>query len=102
LASGAPPPPAALDGLRAYAPERHGHTLAVDQLAASRDPPPPTCLACRRGRARNLARALVLEIAARAAGAATLRVSEHGVRHGYLRQRLEMEGVGVDLRALWS
>ncbi len=97
---------AALDlGLRAYAPERvHGHTLAVDRLAGlARSAAADVPGVLDEGRARILpAGALVLEIVARAAGAATLRVSEHGVRHGYLRQRLGMEGVGIDLRALWS
>jgi exopolyphosphatase/guanosine-5'-triphosphate,3'-diphosphate pyrophosphatase len=97
---------AALDlGLRSYAPERvHGHTLAVDRLAglarhAGGDLPG----VLDEGRARILpAGALVLAHVAREAGAVTLRVSEHGVRHGYLRQRLAMEGVDADLRALWS
>jgi exopolyphosphatase / guanosine-5'-triphosphate,3'-diphosphate pyrophosphatase len=96
---------AALDlGLTAYDPARvHGHTLAVARIDA-------LCRQARtlpgvldEGRARILpAGAAILAGVARAAGVATLRVSEHGVRHGYLRRRLALEGVDADLRALWG
>jgi len=97
---------AALDlGLPAYDSARvHGHVLAVERLAALAaaahdaadgvlDP----------GRARVLpAGACVLERVARAVGVATVRVSDHGVRHAFLRQRLAAEGVDADMRALWD
>jgi exopolyphosphatase/guanosine-5'-triphosphate,3'-diphosphate pyrophosphatase len=97
---------AALDlGLARYDPGRiHGHVLAVERLAdlaagaqyAAEGVLDP-------GRARVLpAGACVLERVARAAGAATVRASEHGVRHAYLRQRLAEEGVDADLRTLWG
>jgi exopolyphosphatase/guanosine-5'-triphosphate,3'-diphosphate pyrophosphatase len=96
---------AALDlGLATYDPARvHGHTLAVARLDA-------LCRQARtrpgvldEGRARILpAGAAILAGVARAAGSETLRVSEHGVRHGYLRRRLGLEGVEADLRALWG
>ena len=70
--------------------------LAADATHAGADVLDP-------GRARVLpAGACVLEHVARAAGADTIRVSEHGVRHAYLRQRLAQEGVDADLRALWN
>ncbi len=97
---------AALDlGLPAYDSARvHGHALAVGRLAA---------LAGRAhraaegvldpGRARVLpAGACVLERVARASGVTTVRASDHGVRHAYLRQRLASAGVDADLRALWD
>jgi exopolyphosphatase / guanosine-5'-triphosphate,3'-diphosphate pyrophosphatase len=97
---------AALDlGLSRYDPVRvHGHPLAVTHLSAL------AAGAARAGadvldpgRARVLpAGACVLEHVARAAGADTVRASEHGVRHAYLRQRLAAEGVDADLRALWD
>jgi exopolyphosphatase/pppGpp-phosphohydrolase len=55
------------------------------------------------GRARILpAGADVLAAVARAAGVETLCVSDHGVRHAYLRRQLAREGIDADLRALWS
>jgi exopolyphosphatase/guanosine-5'-triphosphate,3'-diphosphate pyrophosphatase len=97
---------AALDlGLETYRPDRvHGHSLAVASLAGiARQARADLPGVLDEGRARILpAGALVLAHVARAAGAAALHVSEHGVRHGYLRQRLAMEGVDADLRALWD
>jgi exopolyphosphatase/guanosine-5'-triphosphate,3'-diphosphate pyrophosphatase len=101
---------AALDlGLQVYEPARvHGHTLAVARLAhiarrARADRLGVLTGVLDDGRARILpAGALVLEHVAREARVSTLRVSEHGVRHAYLRQRLAEEGVDADLRALWS
>ena len=96
---------AALDlGLATYDPARvHGHTLAVaglDELGRRTGSLPGVL---DEGRAQILpAGALVLARVARAAGAATIRVSEHGVRHAYLRRRLALEGVDADLRALWG
>jgi exopolyphosphatase/guanosine-5'-triphosphate,3'-diphosphate pyrophosphatase len=97
---------AALDlGLQVYEPARvHGHTLAVARLAhIARQAPADLPGVLDEGRARILpAGALVLEHVAREVSVSTLRVSEHGVRHAYLRQRLAAEGVDADLRALWS
>ena len=58
-----------------------------DRLAGLARPPRADVPACstRVARASCPAGALILEVVARAAGAATLRVSEHGVRHAYLR-----------------
>jgi exopolyphosphatase / guanosine-5'-triphosphate,3'-diphosphate pyrophosphatase len=97
---------AALDlGLETYQPARvHGHSLAAASLAGiARGVRTDLPGVLDEGRAHILpAGALVLAGVARAAGAAALQVSEHGVRHGYLRQRLAMEGVDADLRALWD
>jgi len=97
---------AALDlGLETYQPARvHGHSVAAASLAAiARRARADLPGVLDEGRARILpAGALVLARVARAAGADALRVSEHGVRHGYLRQRLAMERVDADLRALWD
>jgi hypothetical protein len=38
----------------------------------------------------------------RHADADAVRVSDHGVRHAYLRERLADAGVTADLRSLWS
>jgi exopolyphosphatase/guanosine-5'-triphosphate,3'-diphosphate pyrophosphatase len=96
---------AALDlGLAAYDPARvHGHTLPVARLDGLARRARQVPGAIDEGRARILpAGALVIACVARAAGAAAIRVSEHGVRHAYLRRRLALEGVDADLRALWS
>jgi len=97
---------AALDlGLPRYDPARvHGHLLVVAHMAAlAADATHAGADVLDPGRARVLpAGACVLEHVARAAGADTIRVSEHGVRHAYLRQRLAQEGVDADLRALWN
>jgi len=92
---------AALDlRLGSYEPRRvHGHQLTTIGLAA---------LATRRGaldpaRAAILpAGAVVLERIAATLGVADFRVSDHGVRHAYLRAALAAEGVRADFRALWS
>ena len=97
---------AALDlGLSRYDPARvNGHPLAVAHLAAlAADAGRAATDVLDPGRARVLpAGACILEHVARAAGADTVRASEHGVRHAYLRQRLAEEGVDADLRALWD
>jgi exopolyphosphatase/guanosine-5'-triphosphate,3'-diphosphate pyrophosphatase len=91
-------------GLATYDPARvHGHRLLVARLAdlARRAVPLPGVL--DESRAHILpAGASVLAGVARATGAASIRVSEHGVRHAYLRRRLSREGIEADLRALWS
>ena len=96
---------AALDlGLAAYDPGRvHGHLLPCARLGdlAARARALPGAL--DEGRARILpAGAIVLAAVARAAAVPVIRVSEHGVRHGYLRRQLAREGVDADLRALWT
>src|SRR4029453_7688379 len=96
---------AALDlGLATYDPARvHGHTLAVARLVELGRGARALPGVLDEGRAQILpAGALILTGVARAAGAAALRVSEHGVRHAYLRRRLALEGVEADLRALWG
>jgi exopolyphosphatase/guanosine-5'-triphosphate,3'-diphosphate pyrophosphatase len=97
---------AALDlGLSSYDPTRvHGHRLAVAHLAAlAAGAEQVAGNVLDPGRARVLpAGACILERVVRAAGAATVRASEHGVRHAYLRQQLAEEGVEADLRTLWN
>jgi exopolyphosphatase / guanosine-5'-triphosphate,3'-diphosphate pyrophosphatase len=94
---------AALDlHLASYAPGRvHGHRLAAVALRA---------LAAGSGAASTLdpqraailpAGAVVVEEIAAALGVADLQVSDHGVRHAYLRAALAADGVRADFRALW-
>jgi len=96
---------AALDlGLATYDPARvHGHALAVDRIGALaarvRDGGPHPGLDPDRA-AILPAGALVLTGVAAAAGAGVLRVSDLGVRHAYLAERLAAGGVRVDLRSL--
>jgi len=100
---------AALDlGLVHYDPGRvHGHRLARDALAAlvaRLATLPPAAVASLAGldpgRAAILpAGAVVLERVVAAARARAVTVSDHGVRHGYLRERLLAAGVPVDFRA---
>ena len=103
---------AALDQrLETYQPKRvHGVTLDVDALGALTDRVLMLPRAARAdlgpldpGRAAILpAGALVLDAIVRASGATAVQVSDHGVRHGYLRERLAAAGVVVDLRWLWG
>ncbi len=96
---------AALDlQLRTYDPARvHGHVLRVDGLAALAGRARDGDGVLDEGRARILpAGAAVLAAVARAAGVETLAVSDHGVRHAYLRRQLARAGVEADLRWLWS
>ena len=100
---------AALDlGLVHYDPGRvHGHRLGRDALAAlvaRLATLPPAAVASLAGldpgRAAILpAGAVVLERVVAAARAKAVTVSDHGVRHGYLRERLLAAGVPVDFRA---
>ena len=100
---------AALDlGLAHYDPGRvHGHRLGRDALAAlvaRLATLPPAAVASLAGldpgRAAILpAGAVVLERVVAAARAKAVTVSDHGVRHGYLRERLLAAGVPVDFRA---
>ena len=100
---------AALDlGLVHYDPGRvHGHRLGRDALAAlvaRLATLPPAAVASLAGldpgRAAILpAGAVVLERVVAAARARAVTVSDHGVRHGYLRERLLAAGLPVDFRA---
>lgn len=103
---------AAIDlGLTRYDPARvHGHRLGRDVVAALAERLLRMPAAERAGlggldpgRAAILpAGALVLDGVLRHADAGVMRVSDHGVRHAYLRQRLQEAGVVADLRSLWS
>ena len=100
---------AALDlGLEMWDASRvHGHVLPAEALHARALRLAAMPLAERTrlpaldpGRAAILpAGALIFQHVARAAGAAELWVSDHGVRHGYLRERLLAAGCDVDLEA---
>jgi len=103
---------AALDlGLMDYDGRRvHGHVLTRDMLdglaqrllalsAAARS----SLAGLDPGRAAILpAGTIVLGRIAAATGAATLTVSDHGVRHAYLRAQLVATGNGAHFRALWA
>jgi len=101
---------AALDlGLEAYDAKRvHGHVLSYGALCALAERlgamPMGERIAYRvldPGRAAILpAGALVLERVAAAAGASEVCVSDHGVRHGFLRERLLAAGLDVDVETL--
>jgi exopolyphosphatase / guanosine-5'-triphosphate,3'-diphosphate pyrophosphatase len=91
-------------GLRRYEPWRvHGATLAADRLAALAAAAADAGAAIDAGRAAILpAGACILAGALAAAGAVDVRVSDHGVRHAYLRERLADIGVSVTMEALWT
>jgi len=103
---------AAVDlGLAVYDPRRvHGHQLAaatvfglVVRLLAQPLAARSRLAALDPERASILpAGALVLEAVMRAAGAPAVQISEHAVRHEYLRERLAAEGVATDLREMWG
>jgi len=103
---------AALDlGLTGYDARRvHGHVLgraALEALVARVAALPPAALASLGGldpgRAAILpAGAVLLGRVVAAAHASAVMVSDHGVRHAYLRERLAEGGVHVDLGALSS
>ena len=103
---------AAIDlGLTRYDPARvHGHRLGrgvVAGLAERLLRMPATERAglggLDPGRAAILpAGALVLDGILRCVDAGEVIVSDHGVRHAYLRERLADAGLTPDLRALWS
>jgi exopolyphosphatase/guanosine-5'-triphosphate,3'-diphosphate pyrophosphatase len=94
-------------GLRAYDAARvHGHIIAAEALRALvrrlvTDGVPAGMLDPERA-AILPAGALVLEGIARALGADAVQVSDHGVRHAYLRERLAETGIVADFRHLWS
>lgn len=103
---------AAVDlGLGTYEPARvHGHRLDVERLAALADALTSRPVAERAtsgaldpDRARILPAGLrVIRAIVRAVDAAGMRVSELGVRHAYLRERLREEtGTTIRLETLW-
>jgi len=102
---------AALDlGLGAYVPRRvHGHVLARTALAGHTARLARMTAAERAalpgldpGRGAILpAGALVLERVAGALGADRIVVSDHGVRHAYLRAALARDGLPADFGELW-
>jgi exopolyphosphatase/guanosine-5'-triphosphate,3'-diphosphate pyrophosphatase len=87
-------------GLARYEPRRvHGAILTAADLAriapARGGPIDP-------GRAAILpAGACILGSVMEAASAHQVRVSDHGVRHAYLRERLVERGIATTMRALW-
>lgn len=96
---------AALDlGLEGYDPARvHGHALDPARLGALAARGRTVAGVLDPGRARILpAGALVLARVAAAAGAERVLVSDHGVRHAYLRERLAAEGARLDGEAAWG
>jgi len=92
-------------GLRRYEPRHvHGTWLAVERLGAlaaagaGADPgvlDPDRAVLLPAG-------ACIVEGVSAAAGARELRVSDHGVRHAYLRERLAAVGVPSSMEALWD
>lgn len=89
-------------GLARYEARRvHGTTLAARDLPALAGRPGGD--AVDPGRAAILpAGACILAGVMRAARAEGLRVSDHGVRHAYLRERLAADGVAVSMESLWD
>ena len=89
-------------GLARYDPRRvHGTLLETDRLAslaadAAGAPIDP-------GRAAILpAGACILDGVMRATSSRAMRVSDHGVRHAYLREALARRGVHASMRRLWD
>jgi exopolyphosphatase/guanosine-5'-triphosphate,3'-diphosphate pyrophosphatase len=91
-------------GLARYEPRRvHGAILPVDGLEALAARAVRDGGAIDPGRAAILpAGACILAAVGHAAGTREIRVSDHGVRHAYLRERLAATGVAASMRALWS
>jgi len=91
-------------GLARYDPRAvHGAELATVALEAIAARIPAEGGLLDAGRVAILpAGACILGGVARALGTARLRVSDHGVRHAYLRERLAASGVHVTMRALWG
>lgn len=89
-------------GLRRYEPWRvHGATLAADRLDTLGSPADASAI--DPGRAAILpAGASIVAAVLAAAGVASVRVSDHGVRHAYLRERLAALGISVSMGALWT
>jgi exopolyphosphatase/guanosine-5'-triphosphate,3'-diphosphate pyrophosphatase len=90
-------------GLDRYEPRRvHGATLACADLARHAAAA-ATSGALDPGRAAILpAGACILSAVMETMGAAGARVSDHGVRHAYLRERLRARGRTVSMEALWG
>jgi exopolyphosphatase / guanosine-5'-triphosphate,3'-diphosphate pyrophosphatase len=90
-------------GLRRYEPARvHGSTLEADRIVTlARATGGSTAI--DPGRAAILpAGACILAGVLGGAQSPSVRVSDHGVRHAYLRERLAGIGVSVTMRELWS
>ncbi len=78
----------------------HGAILTAADVAGARA---DVAGAVDPGRAAILpAGACILGCVMDAAGATQVRVSDHGVRHAYLRERLAQRGLVVTMRSLWS
>jgi exopolyphosphatase / guanosine-5'-triphosphate,3'-diphosphate pyrophosphatase len=88
-------------GLRRYEPARvHGTTVAIAALPALVGSATSAGGALDPARAAILpAGACILDAVARAAGSDAILVSDHGVRHAYLRAQL---GRTVTMRTLWD
>ena len=91
-------------GLGRYDPSRvHGARLAARDLVPLATSRGAGGAALDPGRATILpAGACILAAVMAATEGAVLTVSDHGVRHAYLRERLARSGVVVDMRRLWS
>jgi exopolyphosphatase / guanosine-5'-triphosphate,3'-diphosphate pyrophosphatase len=92
-------------GLARYEPRRvHGARLAAARLgalAAEGARADPAVLDPDRAMLLP-AGACIVEGVLRAAGATEVRVSDHGVRHAYLRERLAADGPAPSMEALWD
>jgi len=89
-------------GLARYDPRRvHGAALTAADLPRLATMPAGTAI--DPGRAAILpAGACILGCVLDVLGATVVGVSDHGVRHAYLGERLAARGVAVSMRALWS
>jgi exopolyphosphatase/guanosine-5'-triphosphate,3'-diphosphate pyrophosphatase len=92
-------------GLARYEPRRvHGARLAAGRLgplAAGAAHVAPAVLDPDRA-VLLPAGACIVEAVLTAAGASEMRVSDHGVRHAYLRERLTVDGTAPSMEALWD
>jgi exopolyphosphatase/guanosine-5'-triphosphate,3'-diphosphate pyrophosphatase len=89
-------------GLARYDHRRvHGAILTARQVATMRAAPEDASI--DPGRAAILpAGACILGAVMEATAAERVRVSDHGVRHAYLREQLAARGVATTMRALWG
>jgi exopolyphosphatase/guanosine-5'-triphosphate,3'-diphosphate pyrophosphatase len=79
----------------------HGTILTAADVARTRAVPDDASIDPARA-AILPAGACILGCVMDAAGAERVRVSDHGVRHAYLRERLAERGVAATMRTLWS
>jgi len=91
-------------GLATYEPRRvHGTRLAARELAAIAERVGCGGLLVEPGRAAILpAGTCILESVARALDVDGFVVSDHGVRHAYLRAALAERGIAASMTALWA